>query len=111
MSTVTRKLASIQMVNAVEPIPGADAIELFGYQESEAYMSECGIKTVHLADVITLNHSIDELVELSQGESWLREGVQREGIVIRPEQEEYDRDIGRLSFKAINPKFLLKHGE
>ncbi len=38
--------------------------------------------------------------------------VQREGIVLRPLVEEYDDDIGgRLSFKAINPKFLLKYDE
>ena len=38
--------------------------------------------------------------------------VQREGVVLRPLIEEYDEDIGgRLSFKAINPKFLLKYDE
>lgn len=38
--------------------------------------------------------------------------VQREGVVLRPPAEEYDEDVGgRLSFKAINPKFLLKYDE
>jgi hypothetical protein len=61
-----RKLASIQIVNAVEPIPNADAIEK----------------------------------------------IQREGVVLGSLAEEYDEDIGgRLSFKAINPKFLLKYDE
>jgi hypothetical protein len=33
-------------------------------------------------------------------------------MVLRPLAEEYDEDIGgRLSFKAINPKFLLKYDE
>jgi hypothetical protein len=38
--------------------------------------------------------------------------VQREGLVLRALTEEYDEDIGgRLSFKVINPKFLLKYDE
>jgi hypothetical protein len=38
--------------------------------------------------------------------------AQREGVVLRPAAEEFDADIGgRLSFKAINPKFLLKYDE
>ena len=46
------------------------------------------------------------------GTSVLNPKAQREGIVLRPLVEEYDEDIGgRLSFKAINPKFLLKYDE
>lgn len=38
--------------------------------------------------------------------------AQREGVVLRPLVEEQDADVGgRLSFKAINPKFLLKYDE
>ena len=33
-----------------------------------------------------------------------------EGLVLRPLVEEYDEDIGgRLSFKVINPRFVLKY--
>lgn len=61
---------------------------------------------------IELNHSVDELVSLSEGQSRLNGSrVQREGIVLRPIIEETDVELGRLSFKVINPKFLLKHGE
>lgn len=59
---------------------------------------------------IDLDHSVDDLVSLSEGQSRLN-GVQREGIVLRPIEEENDIELGRLSFKVINPKFLLKHGE
>lgn len=59
---------------------------------------------------ITLDHSIDELVDLSEGQSSLFQ-TQREGIVLRPTKEQNDIELGRLSFKVINPKFLLKHGE
>ena len=61
---------------------------------------------------LVLNHTVDELVAFSEGTSVLNPQVQREGVVLRPLAEEYDEDIGgRLSFKAINPKFLLKYDE
>ena len=42
----------------------------------------------------------------------LNKDVQREGIVFRPLVEEYEPTLGgRLSFKVINPKFLLKYDE
>jgi hypothetical protein len=43
--------------------------------------------------------------------------VKKEGIVIRPKIEHYDSDLhcqlvhNRISFKAVNPEFLLKFGE
>jgi hypothetical protein len=51
-------------------------------------------------------------MELSVGTSALNAKAQREGLVLRPLVEEYDSDLaGRLSFKVINPKFLLKYDE
>ena len=49
----------------------------------------------------TLPTTIDELVQYSKGKSKLRD-VLREGIVVRK---------GNISFKVINPDFLLKHEE
>ncbi len=61
---------------------------------------------------LTLTHGVDELVALSVGTSVLNPAVQREGIVLRPFTEvEEPRLGGRLSFKAINPAFLLKYDE
>ena len=58
---------------------------------------------------------IETLVELSKGVSVLNKDVQREGIVIRPlvEAKDIDFDLphARVSFKAINPLFLLKYDE
>ena len=49
---------------------------------------------------------------MSMGTSMLNKQTQREGIVLRPLVEEYDDDLaGRLSFKVINPQFLLKYDE
>jgi RNA ligase (TIGR02306 family) len=61
-------------------------------------------------DCFELTDNIDDLVEMAKGQSKLL-SVKREGIVIRPLIEVNDIEMGRLSFKAINPEFLLKYGE
>jgi len=52
--------------------------------------------------------TIDELVEHSKGMSLLNPSTPREGLVIRAMVEQEDPRIGRLSFKVINPDFLLR---
>lgn len=57
----------------------------------------------------SFDYTLEELQDLSKGNY---EGAgQREGIVIRPQNEESVKGLGRLSFKVINNKYLLKHGE
>ena len=74
---------------------------------------------VHLRTVPMLNDNyklesdIDSIVEMSRGKSVLLD-VPREGIVIRPKKNIYDNQIegmvgNRISFKAINPDFLIKN--
>jgi RNA ligase (TIGR02306 family) len=59
-----------------------------------------------------LPKTVDDLIEYSKGKSLLNPTVHREGIVLRPLVEEYSEDLrGRLSFKTINPDFLLKYNE
>ncbi len=73
---------------------------------------ELGLEPVPQLGTLVLNHTVDELVAFSEGMSVLNPKAQREGIVLRPLVEEYDPDVGgRLSFKVINPKFLLKYDE
>ena len=77
-----------------------------------AILSDLDLEPVPQLGTMVLNHSVDELVAFSEGASVLNPKVQREGVVLRPLVEEHDEDIGgRLSFKAINPKFLLKYDE
>lgn len=52
----------------------------------------------------TLPTTIQELVEFSKGKSKINTNTEREGLVIR----NYDENI---SFKVINPNFLLKNDE
>jgi hypothetical protein len=47
---------------------------------------------------------------MAAGKSVLHKDTHREGIVIRPLTEKYERQ-GRVSFKSINPDFLLKYQE
>lgn len=75
-------------------------------------LAEIGLEPVPQLGTLELNHTVDELVAVSEGVSVLNPKVQREGIVLRPLTEEYDEEVGgRLSFKVINPKFLLKYDE
>jgi len=55
--------------------------------------------------------TVDSIVNYSIGGSKLNPEVQREGVVFRPTVESFDEDLIRLSFKIINPEFLLVHNE
>lgn len=78
------------------------------YDEFVQLMARLGLKSVPiLKDNYSLTCDIDELVRLSAGKSVLYD-VHREGIVIRPLKEKTGA-AGRISFKAINPDFLLKY--
>lgn len=59
---------------------------------------------------IELDHTVDDLLQLADGTSTISD-VLREGLVFRPLTEETDPTLGRLSFKAVSNKFLLKHGD
>lgn len=60
-----------------------------------------------------LESSIDALVAKSRCKSRLNAETIAEGIVIRPLEETIDRYVmqGRVSFKAINPDFLIRYDE
>jgi len=55
--------------------------------------------------------TVDSIVEYSSAKSILNPNVQREGVVIKSLHEAIDPELGRLSFKVINPQFLLKYDE
>lgn len=80
------------------------------YMDITSTAYNLGLKVVPQLGKLTLNHSVDELVELAKGKSALAD-IHREGIVIRPCIEKTDYELGRLSFKVINPDFLVKYDE
>lgn len=89
-----------------------DTFQLLDHSLMQEVIAELGLEGVPQLGTLTLSHSVDELVAFSEGTSVLNVKAQREGVVLRPLIEEFEPEIGgRLSFKAINPKFLLKYDE
>lgn len=58
-----------------------------------------------------LPKTVDEIVAFTTRKSVVNPNTWLEGLVFRPKIETYDEDLGRLSFKVVNPEFLLTHGE
>lgn len=55
--------------------------------------------------------TVEEMIEYSKFNSTVNPAIQAEGIVVRTKKEDTDFEIGRVSFKAINPDFLIKYDE
>lgn len=91
-----------------------EAYAFLDHADFMALMQELDLKPVPiLENDYLLEADIPRLVEKSIGVSVLNAQTRREGIVIRPLQEmrTLENTLGRVSFKAINPEFLLKYGE
>lgn len=103
-----RKVAELHVFNVLN----LDTAQLVDRDIGVSLLNEVGLQGVPQLGTLVLNHSIDELVALSAGPSVLNPQVPREGVVLRPATEEFDETLeGRLSFKIINPQFLLKFDE
>ena len=92
-----------------------DKFRYLNFSEFVNFYEQIGLPTVPIIQKgYELEDSIDALVEKSKGFSILNEKVMREGIVIRPFEEGFDMQMasgfgnGRLTFKAVNPEYLLK---
>lgn len=89
-----------------------DRFALLNREVMLTVLESTGLTPVPQLGELVLNHTIDELVELAVGASQLNPKIHREGLVFRPAQEIQDPTLGgRLSFKVINPQFLLKYDE
>ena len=87
------------------------AYRFLNHADMLAAVAEIGLETVPQLGTLVLDHTVDSLVLFSEGMSVMNPKVQREGVVLRPLTEIEDGLLGRLTFKAINPKFLLKYDE
>ena len=58
-----------------------------------------------------LPKTVDKIISLTTRKSAINPDAWMEGLVFRPHKEIFDQDLGRLSFKAVNPEFLLSYGE
>lgn len=95
-----------------------DKYEYANFEEFKETITKLELETVPIVTTdYILDDNIDGLIEMSKGSSLLNKKEQREGIVIRPLKEKFDMQMsqgfgnGRVSFKAINPEYLLKFGE
>ena len=85
--------------------------EFFGFEKFVSLMNSLELKMVPLIDnAYVLDNKIDDIMKRSNFNSTLNNKILAEGIVIRPLIERNDL-MGRVSFKAINPEFLLKYEE
>lgn len=90
-----------------------DKYEYLDYDKLLGVTRELNVPIVPFLDFMVLDDNIDELVELSKGKSLLNDKAEREGIVIRPIEEKNDLQMSqgmgssRVSFKVINPEYLL----
>lgn len=81
-----------------------DKQEYYSFDKAIAIIKSIGLKYVPIInDNLKLPETVQELVDLSKGKSLLY-NTDREGLVIRT----YDK---KVSFKVINPEFLLKENE
>lgn len=98
---------SIRWFNAIDPITR----KAYNHNTARELFNEYGITGVPVLGNVVLNHTVDQLVLSSIGNSMLAPTVSREGIVMRPLEELEDEKVGRLSFKVINPEFSIKFDE
>jgi RNA ligase (TIGR02306 family) len=102
------KEVSLRVFNVLDLSAG----RLLDHPAALDLLAAIGLDAVPQLGPVLLDHTVDQLVAFAEGTSVLNPAVQREGVVFRPVAEEFDVDVGgRLSFKAINPKFLLKYDE
>jgi len=79
-----------------------DNVQL-SYDEMKLILDKVNVESVIcLDDNFILPETVDELVEYSKGKSKLMSTIEREGIVIRLKED------AKVSFKVINPNFLLR---
>jgi hypothetical protein len=93
-------------------------IDKFVYYNHEDFISkmiELDIPVVPMVeDGLFLTDNIDELVKYATCKSRITPEVWAEGVVIRPKIERVDLQLaqgfgnGRVSFKVMNPEYLLK---
>lgn len=86
-----------------------DAYKYLDFKEFILLIKELKLKTVPIIEEeYILDNDINKYVEMSEGKSLINPNGWREGIVIRSITEQLIKGE-RFSFKAINPKFLLKY--
>lgn len=89
-----------------------DTRKFYDYTEFVETMKALGLETCPILKTdFVLPETVQEVIDIATMKSTLNDKVWAEGIVFRPMKETFDPRLGRVSFKAINPEFLLKNPE
>jgi RNA ligase (TIGR02306 family) len=96
-----------------------DRFEYLPFEQFFDLMNKLELPTVPLISTdYELENDIDSIIRMATIKSKICPEVWAEGIVIRPLKESLDLLLSnenfnnsRVSFKAVNPEFLLKYGE
>lgn len=91
-----------------------DGYRYVSFSNLKSILSALNLKLVPIVnDHYVLSSEIEVLIRLSKLHSALNAETLAEGVVIRPIEEITDKYgmQGRLSFKVINPEFLIKYDE
>lgn len=90
-----------------------DSGKYLNYGDARWIVEQMGLKWVPFVQDYTITESdtVGTLLALAEGKSVLNPKAEREGLVWRPYEEQEVRGLGRLSFKTISNKFLLKGGD
>jgi RNA ligase (TIGR02306 family) len=85
------------------------AARYLGHAEARTFLAEAGIPAVEVIEAgEAFAHTQESLLTLAEGK-YPGTNNEREGIVIRPQTETFSTTLGgRLSFKAISNRYLLK---
>ena len=85
--------------------------EFFDYPTFIEDIKKMGLKTVPIiCESMKLPDTVEECIAFADGRSQLYDTA-REGVVFVALDAPIDRYQGRLSFKALSNKFILKHNE
>lgn len=80
-----------------------------GWCNPDAFLSLCqGFKIPHVP-VLRWNHpfNLKELEELAEQDSVLCPGQIMEGVVVKPMQERWDANLGRVCLKLVSARYLM----
>lgn len=84
----------------------------FTFNEFFDFCNEHGFRIVPILNsnfILEETQGVDYFVTMADSCSQLNPKIGREGIVIRSKKNKTDTELGRLSFKVLNTKYLLKY--
>lgn len=97
-------LASVQKIINIQPIEGADKIEVANQKDFIDTCLKLNIPHCPKYKEVELNHTLEEILKESEIKDVINPYVDAEGLVWRCVED-------NLSFKVLNNKYLLKNDQ